>query len=696
MHSIARKLIAVWLVVMTLAVISPALGLTGAVWTTTVDGRKVDANIYDQKCPPSPDYTTPPPLVPYLSGGPSFASPTRWVPDGDYYFQVTDPSGKVKLSTDGIADRLFTVWSDPDGVKHITYLGPHHTGADYLSGNVTIALCPFLDTPNPGNEYKLWITRVGDWDSTHADSWGPANSYGFIPRFCKTDNFKVRGLASVWGEKTDKAGNPLECLHVILYSVQRQKGDTVLVRINDTCTNAAGEFSFSELAPGKYAVDEDLNLSQPPIPPGCIDYSGYVRVSPPGPIFFTISKGTKDGPGAPIYIGRFVNKPGGPPPQAALAGLKFLDKNGDGLWDSATEPTLAGWVIRLEEKVDNGTWQQAHDANGNLVPPQTTGADGTFNFGNLPVNMTFRICETPKTGWKQTAPNTGGTEVVLWPAVSTYITVTPLDAPVTVVAVNGCYIVNFGQTAQTITQVGGLRFGNKLAKLCVKKRQAGTGTLLAGWRFKLYQADGTTPARDAFGNLAPTIVTGADGRACWQNLLAGDYVVKEVLRCGWRPDPPACRVQAVTVPAGGSVLLTFTNRTICMGLTPGYWKNWRNHYTADQFNLLLPGTIAANITQADAIFDHWDANPDDYLTILRAFLLADQLTINLTQHPELPNPDHGSLVPECVLMVNGQPVTLGDALASALAILANPSAYSREQVLVVKDQLAAFAEAQCP
>jgi hypothetical protein len=256
-------------------------------------------------------------------------------------------------------------------------------------------------------------------------------------------------------------------------------------------------------------------------------------------------------------------------------------------------------------------------------------------------------------------------------------------------------VIAIGATAPDGTVVTDLRFGNKLATLCVEKAQEGTGTPLAGWEFTLYESDGVTLVEyDGLGNLTTPVVTDTTGMACWHNLLGGEYVVRETPKPGWLPVSP--EAQSVTVPAGGTASVTFTNRAPCIGLTPGYWKNWRNHYTPAEFEVLLAGTIAGTIGEADAIFAHWDASPGDELTIMMAFLLANQLTLNLTQHPGLPNPSGGSLVPECALDYGGTTLVLSDVIADALSILADPAAYTREEILLVKNWLAAFATAYLP
>src|SRR5690349_13885979 len=81
----------------TILAISSAVGqLSGAIFTTTSSGTTVNGNIYDAKSDV------------YLNGGPQNRQPTG-LPDGDYYFQVTDPSGAALLSLDDIACREVVV-----------------------------------------------------------------------------------------------------------------------------------------------------------------------------------------------------------------------------------------------------------------------------------------------------------------------------------------------------------------------------------------------------------------------------------------------------------------------------------------------------------------------------------------------------------------------------------------------------------
>jgi len=149
--------------------------LSGAIFTTLVDGSRVNANIYQAKSDV------------YLDGGPGNGAPQKAaaLPDGDYFFQVTDPSGKVLLSSDAVACRRVQI---SGGIIVQAYAAGgcgHMMGTDQDHNATTVQLMPYDDTPNPGGEYKVWMTPVEDYDVTKGKN-------GFIPSDSKTDNFKVR------------------------------------------------------------------------------------------------------------------------------------------------------------------------------------------------------------------------------------------------------------------------------------------------------------------------------------------------------------------------------------------------------------------------------------------------------------------------------------------------------------------------
>ena len=151
---------------------------SGAIFTTVADGTEVNFNIY-----PSKDAV-------YLDGGPGPGAPqtAAGLDDGEYYFQVTDPSGKVLLSEDDVECRRFTVTGGViSGLAGACQT--HVTGTDTDWNATTIQLLPYADTPNHGGVYKVWVTFVGELDCN-----APGNKHCFVPAHSKTDNFKIKGV----------------------------------------------------------------------------------------------------------------------------------------------------------------------------------------------------------------------------------------------------------------------------------------------------------------------------------------------------------------------------------------------------------------------------------------------------------------------------------------------------------------------
>ncbi len=147
--------------------------LSGAVYTTTKDGTVVNQNLYAARTDV------------YLNGGPQNTN-SSGLPDGTYYFQVTDPSGKTLLSTDNAACRQLTVTGER--VSGATGPCPHPDGAfNPANGSTTVQLAPFSVTPNAGSEYKAWLIPTGK------ATVGPdPRVLVFANANAKTDNFKTR------------------------------------------------------------------------------------------------------------------------------------------------------------------------------------------------------------------------------------------------------------------------------------------------------------------------------------------------------------------------------------------------------------------------------------------------------------------------------------------------------------------------
>ena len=163
--------------------------VTGAIFTTDQNSTFVNGNVYDT----ATDV--------YLNGGPRPNAPctAAGLPNGDYYFQVTDPSGKVLLSyefVDGANHPIVDISQRKVNVTNglmKSYSGTRYKGIGKCSGAITVELFPYLRTPNPGGEYKVWMTPVDDYACGGVSNQNDCTIgfFGFIPSKSKTDNFKV-------------------------------------------------------------------------------------------------------------------------------------------------------------------------------------------------------------------------------------------------------------------------------------------------------------------------------------------------------------------------------------------------------------------------------------------------------------------------------------------------------------------------
>jgi len=235
----------------------------GAIFTTLPDGSKVNYNIYAAK----PDV--------YLDGGPGDQAPitAAGLPDDTYVFQVTNPSGKVLLSIDDARCRQFVVQNGviiavvpAGGCEHATGIDADHGAGSPNPSNppaVTVQLCGggvstgtpsapsscFNDTPNPGGEYKVWVTSQDDYLAGCAllgvanglapgvvdcGSKNKGNAHGFVPRHSKTDNFKV-------------GGSPRE-IDGLFHSPDGDLLDGLLVTWTDTVGASNNKWSYLDLA----------------------------------------------------------------------------------------------------------------------------------------------------------------------------------------------------------------------------------------------------------------------------------------------------------------------------------------------------------------------------------------------------------------------------------------------------------------
>lgn len=163
-------------------------GMSGAIFTTNATGTWVNGNVYG-----SADDV-------YLNGGPRANQncSAAGLPMGEYYFQVTDPSGKVLLSDYGHNNGIISVSVDSGVISDYTQ-GAVNRLTPYGPCGLTVQLLPLLgpsdppwpSNPNPGGEYKAWLTPKDKYACEPPSSFC-GGSFGFIPSYSKTDNFKVQ------------------------------------------------------------------------------------------------------------------------------------------------------------------------------------------------------------------------------------------------------------------------------------------------------------------------------------------------------------------------------------------------------------------------------------------------------------------------------------------------------------------------
>ena len=133
-------------------------GLTGAIYTTDSTCTDVNQNVFyaDKQSV-------------YLDGGPQNGNHGSGLPAGEYYLQITSPMGTLLGTSLGTADETpIVVDADGNFATCFQLWSLLIKASDQTVG--------YDDTDNNGGEYKVWVSRVANFD----------------PSETKTDNFKVR------------------------------------------------------------------------------------------------------------------------------------------------------------------------------------------------------------------------------------------------------------------------------------------------------------------------------------------------------------------------------------------------------------------------------------------------------------------------------------------------------------------------
>lgn len=323
--------------IVTVAAIVVSAAFSGAIYTSLGDGTVVNQNLYDSK-----DDV-------YLNGGPQGQSP-KGLPDGTYYFQVTNPSGAVLLSTDNAECRQLQVTG---GVVSGS-IGPacKHANGSFNPANSStpVQLTPFADTPNTGGEYKVWLVPTG---SATIDAGDPRVLI-FSGGNSKTDNFKVDQDGGPSPTENEISGTKFYDANV--NGVRDDPSDEpgipgwkIEISIpSNTTTDASGNYVFLDVPDGTYDVCEVIpELSPVWIPTTPTSIAG-IAVPPDstGNDFGNVCLG----PGGGKTLGYWSNKNGANVMSsggglAIVNALPLVDGAGAYVPDFATHGAFRTWIL---------------------------------------------------------------------------------------------------------------------------------------------------------------------------------------------------------------------------------------------------------------------------------------------------------------------------------------------------------------
>ncbi len=244
--------------------------------------------------------------------------------------------------------------------------------------------------------------------------------------------------------------------------------------IDSAVTDVNGNYSFGNLANGNYTISEGLQ-------------SGWQQTAPAGGTF----NETITTSGTEITGRDFGNFD-----LVTISGLKFNDRDGDGVKDAEDTTGVSGWKIYI---------------NGSATDSTTTDANGNYSFANLQPG-TYTLSEAVQAGWVQTTSN-----------------------PSAITTASG-------------TDVGGQNFGNF---------ELGT---ISGMKFNDTDGDGLKDAEDIAlsgwkiylaGTMVDSAITDANGSYTFSNLALGSYLLSEEQQNGWFQTSPAGGIYNETITTSG-------------------------------------------------------------------------------------------------------------------------------------------------
>ncbi len=385
MNPVRFPFAAITLMLCSLGVLAQVPGIV-----TTVDASSTAVSIFSDK---EDVFFT---AGPTTSGCPF----TQFVPDGRYYFQVTDLSGTRLLSSDPVAERAVTVHN---GVLSSYGGTTHSTEAQGPCGALAVGLAPFRDAGNLVASYLLWLTPVSHFegDATQIDPvCGSGCFHGFRPEFSLTTSFRVEDKRfcedtfCVSGVKfEDRNGNGLrDSGEPGLPGVEIHASD-----VDDASrapltglTNADGSFQVCGLEHATdFRVIETIPFGYQQTAPNDRRVSRRLIALDRG--YFV--QGCDQNFSGLDFGNQLIPN--------AIGGIKFEDLNANGVRDPG-EPGLAGFNINLTPAAPGSPPAQT----------VTTDANGNFLFTNVSPGG-YILSETPRQGFSLTVPAANSIAVTL-------------------------------------------------------------------------------------------------------------------------------------------------------------------------------------------------------------------------------------------------------------------------------------------
>jgi uncharacterized surface anchored protein len=469
----------------------------------------------------------------FLAGGP-LTSPCffpAYLPDGNYYFQVTDSTGKTLLSTDVVSERAVTVKGGviasyaaappgplvtPAAAPKAAYDGKTHTADGKTAcGSATVNLMPYADAGSQKAAYVVWLTSAANFDGSAAavdNVCGSGCFHGFHADLSRTFGFRV---------EDKKSCEPTFCVSGVKFldsngNGARDSGEPGLagveIRVADEngvllsgLSGADGSFQICGLTDnGAFRVLETVPNGYTATAPADRDISRHVFARNGA---FIIELCDEDITGLDFGNRLIPN---------AIAGFKFEDLNVNGARDPG-EPGLSGVTILLTP------------AGGGTARAAVTDVSGNFLFTDVAPGS-YVLTEVVPTGFTQTMPPSDGIPVTL--------------------ASGGTSIGNvFGNFRGILTgTISGVKFLDTNGNGVLDPGEGG----LTGVTITL-----------TGGGLTRSVVSGLDGSFSFAVVPFGTYTLSETLPAGFQQTtPPAPGTISATLDFGHQAVtgLLFGNR----------------------------------------------------------------------------------------------------------------------------------------